>query len=514
MIHISDITPVSNLTEVEEAGRAELSLIDKDVWNTADTWYDRLKPLLSDNHLNVEKVKKVADEVGVHISTVYRKLDRLKRLGTVSSLINGKPAGGRGKHRLNEEVEAVIESTIDEFHFNKEKKRRTKTETIKEIERRLRNAGLKLPHQMTLYNRITDLVKKKEESQRPDGAQEEDWPRTPAIRALGADYPLAVVQIDHTQVDLTVVDDIYHLSCGRPWITVAIDVFCRMVLGFYLSLDPPGNTGTGQCIAHAILRKEKWLADRDISISWPNWGIMDKIHADNAGEFRGDMLKTACKEYGSDLEWRPVKTPHYGAHIERLLGTFLEEIHKLPGTTYSNPDERGEYDSEKHAVLTMSALEKWLALLITGDYHQRYHKGIMTTPIKRYEQGIFGTDEILGRGFPLQVRDEDRLRLDLLPAIERTVQEYGVMIGEISYYSGVLRRWVNARDPNNPKAKRKFIFKRDPRRISPIYFYDPELKQYFRVPYRDATYPVMSIWEYRKIRSHLKLKGRRTLMRD
>jgi putative transposase len=34
-----------------------------------------------------------------------------------------------------------------------------------------------------------------------------------------ADWPLAVWQIDHTQVDLILVDDLYRRPVGRPWIS-------------------------------------------------------------------------------------------------------------------------------------------------------------------------------------------------------------------------------------------------------------------------------------------------------
>jgi putative transposase len=160
--------------------------------------------------------------------------------------------------------------------------------------------------------------------------------------------------------------------------------------------------------------------------------------------------------------------------------------------------------------MTIGGLERWLALFITGVYHQNGHSALDTTPIEQYEKGIFGTDEILGRGFPLAIRDEDRLRLDFMPAIKRTVQEYGVMISEIHYYSSVLNRWAKAvEDPQNPRKKRKFIFKRDPRDISVIYFYDPELQQFFKVPYRDTSRPPMSIWEYREIRRRLKAQGKK-----
>src|SRR6266853_4845067 len=121
--------------------------------------------------------------------------------------------------------------------------------------------------------------------------------------------------------------------------------------------------------------------------------------------------------------------------------------------------------------MTIAELEKWLALYIAGVYHQRIHSGIETTPIKRYEQGIFGTAELTGRGFPLRVNDDDRLRLDLLPAFKRTIQGYGVQLAKIRYKSGVLSRWENARDPQNRKELRKFTFKQNPRDISVLYFY-------------------------------------------
>lgn len=505
VIQIKDIRPVSRLNSEENEEHLEVSLINEVDWTEAEGWHGRLRTLLSNSHRTIDDVRKIAAEAGVHIATVYRKLSQLESSGRLSALLKTKPDGGKGKSRLTQEVETVVKTTIDEFYFNKEKKRRTKVETMDEIKHRLLNAKLPLPNPKTVYQRIyqAELGRGISNSSRTDNFDGQVSP----IDSLGADYPLAVVQIDHALLDIIVVDDEYHLNCGRPWISAAIDVYSRMVPGFFVSLDPPGNTGAGQCIANSILPKETWLASLDINTPWPCWGLMEKIHADNAGEFRGHMLRRACKEYGIDLEWRPVKKPQYGAHIERLLGTFLKEIHKLPGSTESNPKKRGEYDAEKHAVMTMDALEKWLALYITGVYHQKFHSGIGTSPIKRYEQGIFGTDRLPGRGYPLRVEDHDRLRLDLLPAFKRTIQGYGVVLDVIEYKSGVLKRWEKARDPEKPKELRKFIFKRHPRDISVLYFYDPDLKHYFKVAYRDTSHPPMSIWEYKRVRRHLRLQG-------
>src|SRR4029434_1766900 len=120
-----------------------------------------------------------------------------------------------------------------------------------------------------------------------------------------------------------------------------MDVYSRMVAGFYVSFDPPGAMAVGLCLAHTILPKETWLAKCDIATAWPVWGVMQVVHADNAKEFHGRMVQKACENYGIDLHWRPVAQPHYGGHIERLLGTLSRDIHALPGATIANRGERG-----------------------------------------------------------------------------------------------------------------------------------------------------------------------------
>jgi putative transposase len=401
-----------------------------------------------------------------------------------------------------------------EVYLNDQK--RSVPYTYNEVARRCRNAGLKRPHIATVRSRIR--ARSGQETLRHRQGSKAARDKYAPIRGSfpGANWPLAVVQIDHTPVDLILVDDLHRRPVGRPWITVAIDVFSRMVAGFYVSFDPPGAMAVGLCLAHAILPKDPWLAQHDIATSWPVWGVMDTVHADNGREFRGTMLQKACEEYAINLHWRPVRRPHFGGHIERLLGTLNHEIHNLPGSTFSTPQERGQYDSEQRAALTLSEFERWLSMLIVEVYHQRVHRELGTTPLQKYEEGIFGTHERPGRGLPDRLLDETRLRLDLMPYEERTVQAHGIVIDEIQYYDDVLRPWIHAPAPRDTsgKRKRKFIVRRDPRNISRVYFYDPELKQYFEIPYRNTAHPPMSVWELREVRRQLKAEGRKSVNED
>jgi putative transposase len=456
-------------------------------------------------------VEACARTANVNIVTVYRWLQRYQRSGQVIALLPSERSGGRGQSRLHPEVEAIIQATIEDVYLSKQKP--SAQQTCVEVLRRCRNAGLAPPHPNTVRYRIRQLSPQKRLSQR-EGAKAAREKYAPLQGSFpGADWPLAVVQIDHTPVDLVLVDDVHRRPVGRPWITLAIDVYSRMVAGFYVSFDPPGAMSVGLCLAHAILPKETWLTKHEVTTSWPVWGVMHVVHADNGKEFHSRMLKRACENYDIDLQWRPVARPHYGGHIERLLGTFSQDIHALPGTTFSHPTARGTYDSDKTSALTLSEFERWLAIYIVEVYHQRLHSELVTTPIKRYEEGVFGTAEQPGRGLPDRLRDETRLRLDLMPYEERTVQPYGIVMDGIEYYDDVLRPWINAVEPSDStgKRKRKFIVRRDPRDISVVYFFDPELKQYYAIPYRQMIHPAMSVWELREVRRKLKEEGHKAV---
>ncbi len=477
-----------------------INISDKD-WEKAKKRHGIIKPILH-NSRTVEDVKLVAKNNNISTATLYRWLKRYNETGLVSSLLGQKKNGGIGKSRLLKVQDDIINNKIHSVYLNKSRKSINKT--IRAIQMECQELGVKYPHPNTIRNRIKNISEETKIRTRM-GIQEAKYKFEPLKGSFpGADYPLTVVQIDHTLVDIILVDEHTRQAYKRPWITVAIDVYSRVVLGFYLSFESPGALGTGICIANAILPKEIWMERVGVNSEWPCWGVMDTIHTDNAKEFRGNMLKKACMEYGISIEFRPIGETHYGGHIERLLGTFSKEIHDLPGTTFSNPQERKKYDSAKNASFTLKEFEKWITIYITKIYHKRDHSSILMTPLKKYEQGVLGTSENLGRGISPRINNERKVRLDFLPYVERTVQEYGVRINHISYYNDVLRNYIHDMEKGR---KKKHVFKIDPRDISVIYFYEPTTKQYYDITYGNTSLPPMSIWEYRDVLKELKKKN-------
>ena len=152
---------------------------------------------------------------------------------------------------------------------------------------------------------------------------------------------MAVAQIDHTPMDVIVVDEEHRQPIQRPSLTVVIDVYSRMVLGFSIYLEKPSAFTVGMAIAHAILPKENWLAGVGVQAEWPCWGKMRTIHCDNAKEFRGTVIGRACQDHDITIEHRPPREPRYGGHIERGFGTWLARARRLKGTTFSNGRTEG-----------------------------------------------------------------------------------------------------------------------------------------------------------------------------
>lgn len=497
MVKESEVSPFAAFRDIDD--------IADDDWKIATKRYAAIQPLLREGMIGRKEVECRAKEVGISAGTLYRWLKRYNACGVTSALIPQKRGWKEGNIRIPLFAEKVVDEVINGYYLTPQ--RNSVQKTVLEVRRVCLERGIVPPHPNTIRARIARV----NEKLRLRGRGHKEKAKNKFFPAAGkfpnADFPLSVVQIDHTPADIILVDDKYRKPIGRPWITLAIDVYSRMIVGYYLSFDPPSETSVAMCVAHAVLPKDEWLMLHKVDAKWPVWGIPKTIHVDNGPDFRSSNFRQSCLMHGIHLEFRPVKQPRYGGHIERMLGTLLKEMHGVPGTTFSSVKDRDGYDSEKKAVMTKSEFETWLVTLICKVYHQRLHAGIGMPPLRQWEIGIFGNAEVQGCGVPPRPVDRLTILLDFLPSFRRTVQTFGVTIEGMTYYSEALRPWINSTDPDHPKQKREFIFRRDPRDISTLWFYDPVIKQYFQIPFADLAMPSMSMWEHHQVKEKLKRDG-------
>lgn len=503
-IPVAEIRPAGDAPDAKRI--PELKLVEERAWKAATKRFEAIRHLVEQDRSqrSLADIQATAAKLGKHTATIYRWLDEYARSGRISALLR-KERSDRGGYRLSAEIEKIVTKAINEIYLTAEKP--DPTAVAEEVELQCFNQKLKAPHRNTIRNRIAMLSDrlKLEKRVSKKAAKEKYDPIKGSFP--GADFPLAMVQIDHTPMDVIVVDEIDREPIDRPHLTIAIDIFSCALPGFAIYLEKPSAFATGLCITHAVLPKEEWMAEVGVEAPYPCYGKMRTIHCDNAKEFRGTVIGKACVEHGINIEHRPVKEPRYGGHVERAFRTFMARVHRIKGTTFSNIEERAEYNSEGKAVMTLKELERWFTIFVTKYYHQRYHHGIKMPPIARYEDGILGNDQRPGIGLPEVVVDPERFRLDFLPFEERTVQEYGILIDHIYYYSDVLRPWIHATDPENPKKTRKFVCRINPRNMSTIWFWDPSTDSYAPIPYRDTSHPPVSRWEVLAAEKKLRERG-------
>lgn len=499
---IKDLEPVE--TALDEHASRDIESIDDSAWAEAQKRYEAIKPLVEENSNSRAAVNARAKEIGVHPATLYRWLDRYKSMGLLSTLVPLKRGWKYGQNRLDPRIEKIIESGIKSHYLRAERPNAEKT--VRYIQGICKEQNLPPPGGMTIRARINQIPEYERMKQRGRVEKAKNKFNPAPGKFPGADFPLAVVQIDHTPLDVIVVDRKHRKPLERPWMTVATDVFSRMIVGYYISFDAPSLTSVALCVAHAILPKEDWLLLHGVEAEWPVWGVPKTIHVDNGSDFRSAGFKDACDMYGINLEFRPVKQPRYGGNVERVQKTILHELHDLPGTTFSSVADREGYDSEKKAALTIDELEKQVLRFITNEYHRRPHRELQMPPLRKWEHGIRGGPFNEKIGMQSRFSDRFRVLLDFLPAFLRTVQADGVTIDGIRYYDECLRPWIGAKDLKTGKA-REHIFRRDPRVADVVWFFDPELNQYFKVPSVDLSIESFSVWEHKSIKAQIKQSG-------
>jgi len=475
-----------------------------------------IEPLLELPERTAKDVQAVADKQHKGVATIYRWLDKYETYGTVSSLASSySNCGAKGKGRLDNSVETVVASVIDAFYLDKQQ---YPFSTIyRKISEKCLNIGQTAPSESAIRNRLKRLDPKLV-AKRRKGVGVRDTRGTPG-KFPDVKMPLDIIQIDHTKVDIMLVDDTTRMNIGRPNITVAIDVYSRMIYGFHISLEPINFFSVGQCLLNAILPKDDLLKHFDVKGEWPVYGLPRKVHMDNAKEFRSDSLMRFCQEYRIEDIYRPVARAHFGGAVERVIGTHMKQVHQLPGTTFSNVKERGTYDSEEHATMTISELDQWYLDFVVNVYHKTEHHDLGMTPEEKFYQAYLGVGDGTIPFLPSVPANTLKLRMALLPSVERTVQKNGITIDYVTYFSETLRKWIvpaEYKKLNHNLRSATVLCRRDPRDISKIYVYDPDIDDYITVPYSDIKRPAINLSELRRSIAEAKkeVTGRELEMHD
>ena len=173
-------------------------------------------------------------------------------------------------------------------------------------------------------------------------------------------------------------------------------------------------------------------------------------------------------------------------------------VHLLPWDHLSNVMDKGDYPSEKTAVLTMAELDSWIALQIAGVYHQSVHSALHRPPIQAWSAMMEH------RSRPLKhPASPEQFFLDFLPGERRMIRRDGIRLFNIYY-------WDNYLSPLAGRSQDTMMIKYDPRNLSRVFLQDDE-GRYWPIPYRDLGLPPISLWEHWEAMKRLKQEGRQAV---
>lgn len=263
----------------------------------------------------------------------------------------------------------------------------------------------------TLYNRIKSIPKEVVNEARL-GRQQAQVENRLIQGHMPADFPLDVVEIDHTPMNLYVIDDLSHLPLGRPWLTAIKDRKSGVLLGFYISFQATGLQSIFGAIKHSLHSHHAAYEIWDgINNPWPAFGRGWRYVSDRGKDFLSLHYRSAITSLGSLYEHCKRRTPWLKGSVERFFLTLEKTLFEtIKGKTFSSLLERGDYDPAKQAVMRFSMLvylmHKWAA-----DFHnitpnsrtlasplELWNEGIMSAP-QAYPADISALNVILGKRY-------------------------------------------------------------------------------------------------------------------
>lgn len=211
--------------------------------------------------------------------------------------------------------------------------------------------------------------------------------------SMEATRPFEIVLMDHTRIDCwALVEDEFGrvVMRERPWLTLAVDVYSRMVLGAVLSFEPP-------CVYTALLCLRQVVREKDFLKHYgfhkgatQGWGKPLTLVCDNGWEFTGLSFAAICEAAGVHVTWAPVKTPQFKAIVEAFFHRLNQMLwHRLPSGIFKIEDEKIlERKPELMPTFRIEDLNRKLWDGIVTMYHLEVHSGIGMAPAQKLQMGF------------------------------------------------------------------------------------------------------------------------------
>ncbi|WP_338592906.1 transposase (plasmid) [Shewanella khirikhana] len=271
-------------------------------------------------------------------------------------------------------------------------------------------------------------------------------------------------EIDATIADIYLVSDSERANIvGRPVVYMVIDVFSRMVVGFYIGFENASYAAAMQALYMAITDKTDYCRKLGFDIEfedWPSVGLPDSILADR-GELLGHQIESLERNFSVRIEnTAPYRGDAKGI-VERNFKTIQATFTPFaPGfVTGNRVKKRGGKDYRLDAKITVKEFAQ--IILSSVLYHnqhavlEKYDRDVdmptdlPMTPIQLWNWGV---QNRTGR---LHQQDPDAVHIALLPRQKATLSDLGACVFGLYYTSSEILQqgWTHrGRDVKRPAS--------------------------------------------------------------
>lgn len=213
----------------------------------------------------------------------------------------------------------------------------------------------------------------------------------------------------------------------KPWVTLFLDGYSRLVMGWALSLRPNAATVLATLRRGLIVDPERG----------PFGGVPDVLRPDNGLEFVNTALERVCAVLGTELVPTPKFSPHRKGKVERANRTLDQEF--LCGLPFYTDGPRGADgrlfgpDAAPMALpLFVDRFAEWVAEYNTVRPHSQLDG---QTPLQRWQADAS----------PVRQIADEELRWLLLADVERTINKDGVHFDGVTFIAPELNGLVGER---------------------------------------------------------------------
>lgn len=399
--------------------------------------------------------KRPAD--GISRRTFYRLKAQYRQfhqeLGDgIQGLVPKSSERGNRLPKLPEGSCGLMNKIIDEIY---ESKRQVSVSTAhRKLALECEKSGLPVPSYKTFRKAVKmrpkeNQIRKRKGNRAAYSSETFFWSMDATTPRHGA-RPFEICHIDHTEMDIELVASDTSKPMGRPWLTLMIDAYSRVVIGSYLSFDPPSYRSCMMVLRDCVRRFRKF----------PQTLVLD-----NGKEFQSVVFEHLLAAYECEKKSRPPAKARFGSVCERFFGkTNTELLYGLAGNTQITKNVRQVTKSvnpKNLAVWTLPEFYRLLEEYLFEIYPSIDHPSLGDSPKSVFDRGLLMGGERVHR----IVLDTEEFRMRILPFPPKGT-------GKIDPNKGIqfqyIRYWHDCfRDPD--VAGQSVSVKYDPEDASLIY---------------------------------------------